>query len=72
MNDQPEVAKNCMNCAHRRGVGFEFSKCMLSGHYCETERLHPPVCGQNFEGWKPRQSFLGKVVAKIKSIKLEW
>ena len=56
------MIKNCMNCGHRRGIGFSTSRCMLSGYYCETERQHPSVCGIDFDRWKPRDSIIDKIL----------
>ncbi len=41
--------KTCSNCGHR-----ENNRCMLSGHYCTTERLYPSECGTDFKGWISR------------------
>lgn len=49
------VVPTCLNCAYRKGSGYEHSKCMLSGYYCTTERMYPAICGRNYENWKQRE-----------------
>lgn len=57
LNSPPPPVKNCMSCGHRiedRNLpGFDFSQCLLSGHYCMTERSCGTRCGDNFAGWVP-------------------
>ena len=57
LNQQLNIAgvssRTCYNCGHRNG-GMNYGKCMLSGHYCTTERQIPTVCGRNFDNWIQR------------------
>lgn len=52
------ICRTCQTCGHRMGNGH-YSRCMLSGHYCETERQIPSICGENFTGWIPRPKSKG-------------
>lgn len=56
------MIKNCMTCAHRKGTGFEYSRCMVTGFFCETERKHAVVCDVNFSRWEPKVSFTTKII----------
>ena len=55
-NQKPRVLKSCQNCAYRTGEFNEFGKCLLTGHYCSTQRAYPTrSCNRRFSGWVPRE-----------------
>lgn len=58
-----DILKNCRNCFHshryRSSSGEEehpeYDKCILTGHYCFTQRACPaPPCDDNLSGWQAR------------------
>ena len=50
-----------MTCAHRRGMGFEYSRCLVTGFFCETERKHATACDINFSRWEPRVTWFARI-----------
>jgi hypothetical protein len=63
------MIKNCMTCAHRKGSGFAYSKCMVTGFYCETERKHASTrgCDVNFSRWEPKVSLTTRIINIFKA-----
>ena len=58
------MLKNCMTCAHRKGIGFNYSKCMVTGYFCEVERKYPSYkgCDRSFNRWEPKTSIVAKII----------
>lgn len=62
MKSELPVIKNCNTCAHRRGINFEYAKCMKSGYYCIIERRYLDVCDINFSAWEQRPSLIQRLI----------